>query len=131
MPRVVTNRGRMSSGSSSSNSESISLQKDIFGKNTYKNVIDTEFKELIPPNISGSIIYNLEDFFKSYEELFFQIPKFGDINSHEYIANQSSQYIGSDQNSDDISALLEEINQLRKDLLEAQQKIIDLSSNNE
>lgn len=131
MPRVVTNRGRMSSGSSSSNSESISLQKDIFGKNTYKNVIDTEFKELIPPNISGSIIYNLEDFFKSYEELFFQIPKFGDINSHEYIVNQSSQYIGSDQNSDDISALLEEINQLRKDLLEAQQKIIDLSSNNE
>ena len=109
-------------------SKNVSISKKIYGKNTYKNVIDTNFNQLIPPNPNNESVITLDQFFKAYNDLFFQIPKNGLTNSHEYLIKQSSQYIGYEQNSEDINALLQEINQLRKDLLEANQTIIDLTT---
>lgn len=111
------------------NPQSISMAKKIYGKNTYKNVIDIEFNQLIPATNPAEISITLEQFFRAYSDLFFQIPKNGNIDSHEYLIKQSSEYIGFEQNSEDIEALLQEINQLRKDLLEANQTIVDLTTN--
>jgi hypothetical protein len=119
MERAVVNKN---------SSSSVSLNKKIYGKNTYKNVIDTEFKELVPPTLESENAITVDQLFQAYNELFFQIPKTGNTNSHEYLIKQSSEYIGFEQNSDDIEALLQEINQLRKDLLDANQKIVDLTS---
>lgn len=110
------------------NSTNVSITKKIYGKTTFKNVVDTEFNQLIPPTSKTEIPITVEQFFKAYNDLFFQISKFGEINSHEYLIKQSSDYIGFEQNSEDINALLQEINQLRKDLLDANQTIVDLTT---
>lgn len=118
MEKIVTNR------------ESIPIKKKIYGKNTYINVIDTSFKQLVPPPAITTPAITLEEFFKAYRDLFYEIPKFGTTNSHEYLIKTSTDYIGYEQNSEDIAALLEEINSLRKELLDANQTIIDLTSKN-
>jgi hypothetical protein len=68
---------------------------------------------------------SVAEFFNNYQEIFFQIPKFGDINSHEYLIKTSQEYIGSNQLTDDtIQALIEEVTQLRQENLDLQQQII-------
>lgn len=111
-------------------SEIVSIQKQVYDKKEYPKVIDINFNQLVKPKIEEEVIeLTVDEFFNQYQNLFFQIPKFGDVNSHSYIIKKSSEYIGLEQNSDDISALLEEINSLRSQLLEANQTILELSTN--
>ena len=100
--------------------EKITLQKEIRGINTYKNVIDTDFnefitnqKELTAPDL------DIYDFFRLYETLFYDIPLTGD-KSHTTLVENSSQYLGSNAIDIEKQALIEEINTLR-------QQIVDLS----
>ena len=105
----------------------IPVEKKVFGKDLSK-VIDIQFHQLgqveeIQPETT------IEDFFKLYEELFYQIPKEGDINSHKYILNREVEYLGVKLADEiDIQALLEEITNLRQELLDAN-KIISNYSN--
>jgi predicted metal-dependent hydrolase len=62
-----------------------------------------------------------------YDELFYQIPKEGDTNSHQYILQREADYLGVSISQDDIQALLNEITSLRQQVLEAQQTINDLT----
>ncbi len=113
----------------------INLNKKVYNKNQYKKVIDTSFSQLAT-SVSSSENKSLEEnytqeintFFQDYNRLFYQIPKTGSTDSHEYLIKTSIDYIGFEQNSEDIAALLEEINSLRKDLLEANQTILELTS---
>ena len=68
----------------------------------------------------------LEDFewYPVYQTLFFEIPKFGDINSHEYLIKTSQAYAGDFNNDDTIQALIEEVTQLRQENLDLQQQVI-------
>ena len=59
-----------------------------------------------------------EDFFNIYQNLFFQIPRFGDINSHQYLVVESTEYTGYIENQEQIDALLEEITDLREENLQ-------------
>jgi hypothetical protein len=110
--------------------EKLTLNKKLFVKNKYERVIDTKFSQLattLPSNqLSNSPTISIEQFFQDYEQLFFQIPKFGSINSHEYIIKTSSEYIGSDLINDDIQALIEEINSLQQQNLELNKQLIEL-----
>lgn len=108
--------------------ENVPIKKKIYGKTTYTNVVDTTFRQLIPPSPPLPPIVTVEDFFKAYNELFYEIPKFGNAGSHEYLIKTSTDYIGIEQNAEDIEALLAEINSLRKELLDANQTIINLSN---
>ena len=106
----------------------VSLNKIEYNKNQYQKVIDTSFTQLIqPPTPTPESIPSISvaEFFNNYQEIFFQIPKFGDINSHEYIIKTSQEYIGSSNIQDDtIQALIDEITQLRQENFELQQQII-------
>ena len=62
----------------------------------------------------------VEDFFNIYNNLFFIIPKYGEINSHEYLIKESSDYIDYQANQLEIEALLEEIAELRESNLQLQ-----------
>jgi hypothetical protein len=62
-----------------------------------------------------------------YDQLFYQIPKEGDINSHQYILQREADYLGISISQDDVQALLNEITSLRQQVLEAQQTINDLT----
>ena len=103
--------------------ENIIPNKIVYDKSQYERVINTSFTQLVQPQITSSLpTITVAEFFQNYQELFFSIPKFGDINSHEYLVKTSSEYIGSTSINDDlIQALIEETNQLRQENLDLQQ----------
>jgi len=108
--------------------EEITLNKRVYGTAPYTRVIDTEFRELVAPVEPVQESVSIEDFFQQYEDLFFEIPVTGDINSHEYLVKKSGEYIGGEVMSDNEKALIEEINSLRQQLLEANKNIVDISA---
>ena len=63
-----------------------------------------------------------------YNDLFYSIPEYGDVNSHEFLIKKSSEYINFTQNNDEIIALQNEIADLRVQLLEEQKLNIDLQT---
>jgi hypothetical protein len=111
-------------------SEEIKLNKTVYNKDLYLKTIDTEFKQLgiktIQEQIDSEI--TVDQFFEFYNELFYDIPETGNINSHEFLITQSSNYINFEGNTEEIEALQNEISQLRQELLSTQQQLIDKSS---
>jgi len=102
--------------------QKIDLMKDVYSKIEYPRIIDTNFNQLgvISINEQLSSTPTVNDFFKLYNELFYEIPAFGESNSHEYLILTSGEYINYDQDSAIILALQNEITQLRRDLLQSQ-----------
>ena len=100
----------------------ISLNKQVFNKQQFENTVDTSFTQLSIPVTSSVITQTptVEQFFEYYNQLFYQIPKLGDTNSHAYLVKTSGDYIGSTQNDDVIQALIDEINVLRQQVLDLQ-----------
>ena len=106
----------------------ISVQKTVFNKDTYGRVIDTQFRQLINQGVVDETpSFTIDDFFQLYEDLFYQIPKEGDSNSHQYILQKEADYLGISISQDDIQALLDEITSLRQQVLETQQTVNDLT----
>lgn len=103
---------------------------NLFDKNTYTKLINTSFSQLGVQTIQEQINQQptTNDFFNMYNELFYQIPELGATNSHEYLIKKSSEYIAFDANQDEITALQNEIAQLRTDLLDAQKQVIELQT---
>jgi hypothetical protein len=111
--------------------DKITLNKVVFEKKQYSNVIDTSFTQLVsPPPVTASISTEerIDAFFNQYQELFFDIPKEGEINSHTYLIKQSSEYVDNQVIDEDVQALLDEITSLREENLDLQQQIIDLTT---
>ena len=99
--------------------QKIDLKKDIFNKDQYLRVIDTDFNELGVTTIQEDLEEqtSIEDFFNLYNELFYDIPPTGESNSHEFIVQQSGNYINFEDNLEEIEVLRNEITQLRRELL--------------
>jgi len=114
----------------------IDLFRQEFEKNRYNRNIDTSFSQFVAPTLpSASAPPSVQEFFQYYQQIFYVIPKEGDINSHRYLINTSEAYIGASEQSDELRALQEEITALRIQLLQAQtgpaQTIVDtLSASN-
>lgn len=108
-------------------SEVVNIEKSLIEKDSYKQIIDTEFVFFVPPTQPD--IYNLttNDFFILYEKLFFEIPIDGEFNSHKELIKRSTEYVGETQNTEETDLLLEEINQLRLQLIESRQIIDELT----
>jgi hypothetical protein len=108
--------------------EQISLNKQVFAKNQYERVIDTSFTQLVEPTPIPQHLFpsiSVAEFFNNYQDIFFQIPKFGNINSHEYLIKTSQAYLGENQaDNDTIQALIDEVTQLRQENLDLQQQLI-------
>jgi len=112
--------------------EKLDLNKKSFNKYQYEKVINTKFSQLAisvsevssTPIISPPTVIN--DFFLKYNQLFFDIPKTGTTNSHEYLIKTSTEYIDYKVVNDEILALIEEINSLQRQNLELNQKLIDI-----
>ena len=107
--------------------EIVNLTKQEFARNQYAQVIDTSFTQLIPSIPIDTVIptISIQEFFGYYNSLFFQIPQFGEANSHQYLINTSTTYIGEIGDDSTIQALIDEITQLREENLELQQQLFD------
>ena len=107
--------------------EQIALTKQVYDKNQYQKVIDTTFTQLVQPTsqATGSALPTVNEFFDFYNQLFFDIPKFGEINSHEYLIKTSTEYIGaSSVVNDELQALIDEVTELRQENLDLQQQLL-------
>ena len=111
--------------------EIIPVQNSIYNKSTFTRVINTQFSELNsnPPVAS---VTTVDAFFELYDELFSIIPNEGDINSHRAILLREAAYLNVQiADSDEVQALLQEITDLRQQLLEAEvNTVTTLSQNN-
>ena len=106
------------------------LNREVFNKTAFNNTVNTNFTQLDQeePDLSffDPNLATVDDFFNIYQNLFFTIPKFGDINSHAYLVIESTEYTGFIENQSQIDALLEEIVDLREQNLQLQLDINEL-----
>jgi len=105
--------------------EKVNLVKNVNGINTYSNAINTQFTELIPESeIVPEPEITVEQFFTLYDQLFFDIPPEGEINSHSYLVLRSGDYLGGSPIDPEKQALIEEINALRQQILDLGQTFL-------
>ena len=108
-------------------SERIPIEKQVFDKLTYGKVIDTQFSQLLNNQVEENPTFTIDDFFELYDQLFYQIPKEGDTNSHRYILQREADYLDININPEDIQALLNEITNLRQQVLDNQTYISQIT----
>jgi len=135
--------------------EKINLVKDVYNKRDYLKTIDISFRELGATTVAQDLEQEttVEDFFRLYNELFYDIPPRssnngsgangsgvngggagggstagGGNNSHEYLVRQSGEYINFERDLEEIEALRREIAELREELLATQLENIELSA---
>ena len=106
----------------------IQLRKSSYNSEQYKKVIDTEFKTFVQeqPIVDNDTV---EELFRLYDKLYHNIPLEGEVNSHQYILNRSSELVNLEKTSEDIQPFLDEIAQLRQQLLDANETIFELENN--
>ena len=106
----------------------IPVQKTVFSKDSYSRLVDTQFSQLLNQGVvEETPSFTIDDFFRLYNQLFYQMPREGDTNSHRYILQREADYLGVSISQDDIQALLNEITSLRQQVLESQQTINELT----
>ena len=104
-----------------------SLNKTVYNRRDYTNVIDTSFTQFTPPAPPVEDTITVEEFFGYYNKIFYDIPTMGSINSHEYLIKTSGQYINVTTN-DETQILLDEITSLRQQLLMANQQVLNIQT---
>jgi len=108
-------------------SEKVLLTKNVFNRQQFTRTVDVNFETQQQDQNAETTLPTVSEFFNYYQQLFYDIPKLGDTNSHQYLVNTSQNYIGDTQTNSEIEALIVEINSLRQTILEQQQTIFDLS----
>ena len=77
-----------------------------------------------------TVIPTVQEFFDTYGQIFYDIPKTGETNSHQYLVNQSGAYIGNEGNNEEVTALLAEVTSLREENLQLQQQLLNIQTPN-
>jgi len=106
--------------------ERINLDKNVFNKADFLKTFDTSFKQLGPTVVVETPLMTVDEFFAEYERLFYEIPQLGELNSHEYLVKTSGEYINYPRINAEIQALLDEIAQLRQELLNLNEEKLTL-----
>lgn len=107
----------------------VNIQKNVPNKENLDKLIDRDFTFFINSSPQEQDIDStVESFFQLYEEIYFQIPIEGDKSSHEYLVKKSSELYKLDQDVTNLQPLLDEIADLRTQLLEASNRIFDLEN---
>lgn len=101
------------------------LNKTRYPRSIYPNVIDTTFEQTSPPLPLQDTV-TVDQFFQFYNNLFYDIPAEGDINSHAYLVQKSGDYINFEGISEDVQVLLDEISALQQENLSLSQQILQL-----
>jgi 5'-deoxynucleotidase YfbR-like HD superfamily hydrolase len=109
--------------------QAINFSRQVFNKQKFSETVDTEFSQLVERQDETFFDVNLatvEDFFTIYGNLFLEIPKNGEVNSHEFLINESTEYINFVAQNDTLNSLLQEIAELRQENLDIRQQNLEL-----
>lgn len=106
------------------NRVNVELKTKVYNRSEADFILDRTFSQFgQQEEVSGRTV---EQFFIDYENLYYQIPVEGDINSHRYLIQKSSELVDLEETEPDIQPLLDEITLLRSQSVVDQQTIIDL-----
>ena len=110
--------------------QEVKLNKNVFGRVSFPQIVDTEFTQLVQPSevLEENEPLTVIEFFEEYNRLFFEIPQDGEVGSHKELVTRSSSYVGMTNQSAEMQALIDEISELRIELLTAQQEVVNLST---
>jgi len=111
--------------------ENVNIEVTAYSKSQLQRTVNTNFTELGVDTTAQPVVdteTSVNEFFQNYNELFYDIPKQGETNSHEYLITKSSEYVGAASNNEEVQALIEEITQLRQENLELQKTILTLQT---
>jgi hypothetical protein len=106
----------------------VELNRQVFNKIDFNQTVNTEFTQLVDqpdPSFFDINLATQEDFFKLYDKFFYEIPKEGVVNSHTYLIQESTDYVGFEAQQEEIEALIQEITDLRRENLELRQESIN------
>jgi hypothetical protein len=112
-------------------SENVDINLTTYNRAQFNKAVNTDFTEF---GVTGEPEENIVDqvdittFFQAYDNLFLEIPKQGDINSHQYLTNRSGEYAGGEDINAEIEALTVEVTQLREENVALQQQLIELAN---
>lgn len=110
------------------------LNKHVFNKDKFDKTINTDFSEFKDSpqfKFFDLSLASINDFFTLYSNFFYEIPKYGDSNSHEYIIKTSNNYINIENLNDEMNDFIEEIDELRKENLQLRTEISGLTLSQE
>jgi hypothetical protein len=105
----------------------VKIQKTVFNSIQFGKIVDSTFStftQSIPEEDTDTV----DELFRLYEKLYFVIDIQGETNSHEYLVRKSSELANFERSTEEIQPLLDEIAQLREQLLQANQQILDLET---
>jgi len=105
----------------------VQIQRTVFSNEEFSKVVDNSFKTYIQPS-QAQDLDTPEELFRLYDKLYYVIDVQGPTNSHEYLIRRSSEIAHFDQTTQEIQPLLDEISQLRAQLLLANQQILTLQT---
>lgn len=107
--------------------ERVRVSKVEYRRDVLSKVLDTNFTTFTQP-VEESGQDTIEELFRLYDKLYFNIPKEGQVNSHQYLIKKSSELVNFEKSTEEIQPLLDEIAQLRQQLLEANTQIFELEN---
>ena len=110
--------------------EQVNLTREAFDRKEFNDTVNTNFTQLglsatqeqdlsfFDPNLA-----TVGDFFNVYSNLFYSIPKGNlvdgqEVNSHTFLIESSTAYVGFIAQQEEIDALLQEITDLREQNLQ-------------
>jgi len=112
--------------------ETVNIEVTKYNKAELNRTVNTQFTQFgvtasaNQPSVADTI--TVPEFFTAYQNLFYTIPKYGEINSHEYLVKVSGDYIGGQAVNEEVQALQREITQLRQENLDLQQSLLNLQT---
>ena len=103
----------------------INIQKTVFNRTEFERVVDRNFKTFVPP-VELVDTDTVAELFRLYNKLFLEIPLRNSNSSHEYLIRRSSELVDLDETDDQLQPLLDEIANLRAQLVDANEDVLRL-----
>ena len=103
----------------------IRVKKTVYNKDEFEKVVDTSFNTFTD-DVQAQDNDTVEELFRLYDKLFYDIPTEGTTNSHTFILQESSKLVEFTKDTEEIQPLLDEIATLREQLLISNQANQDI-----
>tara|TARA_R100000697_G_scaffold122614_1_gene152526 strand:- start:1542 stop:2570 length:1029 start_codon:yes stop_codon:yes gene_type:complete len=103
----------------------VEIKKTVLNKTEFDTAVDRKFSFYSTPEpfIDPD---NIDELFRIYDKLYLTIPIEGPEKTHQYLVERSSELYQVDTNLESVQPLLDEIANLRVQILDANRRILEL-----